>query len=130
IDKVVSGQSFSINGEYATENDQEIDNPYVSFNIRDAQGTLITDLWNQGAGYLWEKLPGKGIIRCTINKCPLNEGTYFYSIYCKTGDLLLDRVIDAGKINVEKGDYFGSGKLPNTQFSKILVDQNWELIKS
>ena len=124
------GHPFQIIAEFKLLDENLTANPRIAFAIRDSLGNFFTDLWNQGAGYSWEKLPQDGRIVCKIPKCPLNEGVYYYDVYCSSKSGLLDFVRFAGRFSVEWGDYFGSGKLPSPQIGKFLFDQEWELIEN
>jgi lipopolysaccharide transport system ATP-binding protein len=123
---VKSGKPFTIIVEYEIEDSFKIKDPYISFALRDSTGGYISDLWNQGAGYHWQELPSKGRITCKIPRCNLNEGTYFYNVFCGSKVNTLDHVVDAGKITVEFGDFFGTNQLPTPRFGKLLIDQEWE----
>ena len=125
---VKPGKPFSIVVEYEIKDDHSIKDPYVSFALRDSTGGSISDLWNQGAGYQWDKLPKQGKIICHIPRCNLNQGAYFYNAFCGSKMVTYDQVVDAGKFDVEFGDYYGTNQLPSPRFGKSLIDQEWKLL--
>jgi lipopolysaccharide transport system ATP-binding protein len=127
VETIYSGQTFSIVGEYFSNTKGPFVDPFIAINIRDTYGIYYTDLWNQGAGYSWDALPTAGQIVCTIPNCPLNEGLYYYSIFCRSKNDVLDHIVDAGRINVEKGDFYGTGKLPQPNISRVLFNQSWQI---
>jgi hypothetical protein len=51
-------------------------------------------------------------------------GNYSVTVRVYVGEhIYLDLVQNAGQIRVEKGDFFGTGRLPDT--GTILVDHSW-----
>jgi len=126
ITTIRTGQEFNIVAEFLL-NKQKIINPKISFGIKDSAGNYLTDLWNQVAGYSWKSINKSGRVICKIPKCPFNEGIYFYSLHCSSDNITLDQVNDAGNFIVEKGDYFGTGKLPLPRYAKFMSDQEWDL---
>jgi len=129
LESVRIGQPFQIIAEYQVANKIIVRNPRIAIAVRDNMGNYLTDLWNQGAGYDWDELPSKGRIVCKIPKCPFNEGVYYYNLYCASQRTVLDFVRDAGKFNVDWGDFFGTRKLPSPRAGKLLINQEWQLIE-
>ena len=66
------------------------------------------------------------IVKVFIPKIPLNESKYFYNVYIELDGVLQDWVIKANTINIEKGDFYKTGRIPETQ-RLILFDQCWSL---
>jgi lipopolysaccharide transport system ATP-binding protein len=124
---VQTGQSISVVAQFEG-NHKKVNNPYIAFAIRASNGMWLTDLWNQGAGFIWDELPSTGKVKCTIPAFPFNEGDYYFTVCCNSNNSIVDYVIDAGTFHVEVGDYFRTGKLPYKQFSPILINgQEWKL---
>jgi len=69
--------------------------------------------------------PGGRLI-CRIPRLPLMAGLYTYTIWCTVGGILEDHVRDAGKLSVEEGDFFGTGRLPPNDTGDFLVAHTWE----
>ncbi|GLB50836.1 ABC transporter ATP-binding protein [Neptunitalea lumnitzerae] len=66
----------------------------------------------------------KGVATLEIPKWPLSEGVYSYTITLFNGNSPVESIRDAGNINVEKGDYYGYGKLPGRRKS-FYIDYKW-----
>ena len=62
---------------------------------------------------------------CRIPRLPLASGKYTYSVWCKVGEELADLVSGAGTLDVEEGDFYGTGRLPPTQVGEFLVEHTW-----
>ncbi len=56
--------------------------------------------------------PGPGAFICHVPKWPLSRGRFSYDVAAYQCRKELDWVRDAGILNVESGDYYGTGKLP------------------
>jgi lipopolysaccharide transport system ATP-binding protein len=127
VENIRSGQVASIVATYKTFDSRTIENPYLAFALRDSSGNWLTDLWNESAGYTWNSLPAEGRIRCTIPRLPLNEGEYYFSVCCILNGITADLVVDARKFYVERGDFFGTGKIPQARIARFFIDQVWYL---
>jgi len=56
-----------------------------------------------------DQLTGKGYSRCIIPRLPIEPGTYLVNAEIKRSGVIADAVIDAALINVEGGDFYGTG---------------------
>lgn len=65
-----------------------------------------------------------GYVTCRIPKWPLTEGEYRYSLTASGQNGRLDRIEDAGFLEVKTGDYYGTGKTHDARQS-FLVDYEW-----
>ncbi len=71
------------------------------------------------------KTKKEGTVSCTIPRIPLTPGQYSINLAFYINGQAYDKVPDALSFNVENGDFYGNGKLPNSKENKFLVDQNW-----
>jgi len=77
-------------------------------------------------GGLLTLTPGCRVL-CRIPRMPLLPGMYTYSISCKISEVMADAILDAGKLSVAEGDYFGTGRLPPNQLGDVVVAHDWSL---
>ncbi len=54
-------------------------------------------------------------------------GSYSVNLYTTVNGILADWVIDAARIDVAEGDYFGSGKLPPQGYGAVTVPHSWDV---
>lgn len=66
-------------------------------------------------------------VYCEIEKLPLNIGKYKYHLFCSDLNQKFDIIEFAGELEVESGNYFETGKLPNAAISPFLVNNKWYL---
>ncbi len=71
--------------------------------------------------------PPQTYITCQIPKVPLMPGQYHLTLKATSENQTLFYLPGKVDIEVENGDFFGSGKLPDPSWSgAILVDHNWQ----
>lgn len=73
------------------------------------------------------EIPAVGTIECALPNLPLQAGSYHLAISARIGSEWCDYVQHAGLLEVESGDYFGSGVLPPTDDGPFLVEQRWSV---
>jgi lipopolysaccharide transport system ATP-binding protein len=110
---------------------QELRNVIVSVGIDDHSGTRILLLDSEMTGTNLNRVPpGASAVRVSIARLPLTPGRYGYTLYAAAGGDVLDWVQSAGFIDVEAGDFYGSGRIPpaNQGQGYFLLDHGFELI--
>lgn len=110
IDEAQSGYDFYI--ELTVNAIESIQNYSVSIGIDDDFGTRITHLSNETTNQIFSILPkGTSKILFGIKKLPLSNGVYTFTLFASSGSEILDWLQDAGKIDVESGDFYNTGKI-------------------
>ena len=70
----------------------------------------------------------RGIIRCTIPKMPLVPGTYRTNVEIRVGNIIADFVENAFSIDVQGGDFYGTGRV--NSHSPILIAHCWSFLEN
>lgn len=65
---------------------------------------------------------GPGEVTCRIPRWPVNQGRVMFNINAISRNGHVDRVRNAGYIDTEMGDFYGSGKLPAVTRQGVLID--------
>ncbi len=76
------------------------------------------------------ELPASGAFVCSIPALPLAPALYHIETEIRTARRqgeTLDRLTPAMKLIVEKGDFFGTGELPNARLGAALVNGQWRM---
>jgi len=129
VTSIQTGSRMKIVVLYEVKMGEEISNLTVGFAINTIQNIAITDLSNSTTGdYFVEKVPENGRIECVIPKLPLNVGIYFYNVIARSGGAIEDWVQQAGKFDVDSGDFYSTGKIPDSA-RLILIDHTWSITK-
>lgn len=100
--------------------------PIVIIRIKDnIERILFTCLSrNSYSGTMKLKSEG-GKIMCNIPKLPLLPGVYKMDILLKYGHEITFDLENAFEIQVEKGDFFNTGKLNNDLLNGLIIYHNW-----
>ncbi len=123
-DVFISGRNLTFVLQYYTD---YVENTYihVAISILTRTGIKLFDLSNRFVGESLEVSSlSSGIFRCTIEKLPLNTGSYMFHLWARSPFGREDFVVEAGFFSVVAEDYFGGGELPSTDWP-ILVPHSW-----
>jgi lipopolysaccharide transport system ATP-binding protein len=71
--------------------------------------------------------PGRHSFRFEIPKMPLIPGRYEISIYSTVGGIVADFTRNAAFFDVEGGDFYGSGQLPDARWAGFLLDHSFSV---
>jgi len=107
--------------------DKFIDHLRIGIGINHIAGARILTILSNNEGKSWHGISGKFEMHVTIDSPHLAPGTYRVKV--ALGDALgdFDTVEDALSFQVEPTDFFGTGKLPNSQQGVILARSTWVL---
>lgn len=125
LDVILSGTPVLIEFEYACENPDEVKNLNIAIafsHFLSGEKFVCANLYT---GIKFGKLNHTGRIYCKITKWPLNTGNYFYRIQAEANGEITDRIENAGEINVEYGDFFGTGYIVPPHLNGALIEQEW-----
>lgn len=128
-------KSFS-SGEYAIlslklakrDEQEKIKNLHFSIGIDDQFGTRITNLNTDVVNQHFNELGGAdNAIEIHINRMPLTQGKYGFTLFCTTNGIIADWVKNAGIFEVEAGDFFKTGKLLPKSQGAFLIPHRFEI---
>jgi lipopolysaccharide transport system ATP-binding protein len=84
--------------------------------------TFHTDLTNQ----TFPKVPSKGEVCCYIPKFPLTSGRYIIYAEIEVNGIDADFPKDGvGYIDVEDGDFYGTGRIVDNRLARFLISGKW-----
>ncbi len=127
-DTFQSGSSAIIAAEYETRHPRGFNNLSVGFALYGKNEVQLTDLKNTTTGDVFASpLPKNGVLRCRIDRLPLNQGSYMFNAILRTDQAIEDFIITAGKFDVIAGDFFGSGNTVDPEQGMVLFDHRWSL---
>jgi lipopolysaccharide transport system ATP-binding protein len=104
-----------------------LNNVYVGVGVHGKFDENLFDMTTDLSGLRFNALPRQGTFLCTVPRVPLLPGRYSFNVYCEAGGDLADWVFNAGCIEVEPGDFFGSGKLPHADQGPFLISHSWSM---
>jgi lipopolysaccharide transport system ATP-binding protein len=100
-------------------------NVHISMGFFNMYGDGAAYASNDLAGRSFDSLKGEGSLVCTFKRLPLLPGTYSVNLYCTVNGILADWIQNATRVNVENGDFYGSGKLPPNGYGSVAVEHEW-----
>jgi lipopolysaccharide transport system ATP-binding protein len=124
-----SGQTIKIVLRYKQMTPEPIKNLQVAIGLSTLGNVRVSELCNSFSGYFFdETIPYEGKIECILPKLPLNSGRYTYNIIAeKANGVIFDYIMDAGVLEVEAGDFFGTGRISSDNTRLILMEQEWSV---
>lgn len=69
--------------------------------------------------------PPKGCVVCAIPRLPLLPGRYLVNVSLRDERERIDHIPSACVLDVSAGDFWGTGKIPPSTDSKVVVDHTW-----
>jgi lipopolysaccharide transport system ATP-binding protein len=125
-----TGKTCSLVFEYECAGGKPQRNVVASFAIGTATGAPLilhrTNFTNED----FELVPPEGTIRCTIPRLPLVPGTYVLATSVEAGGELADHLTVAAQLDVEPGDFFGTGHTGLAGHSPLLIEGSWSVSDS
>jgi lipopolysaccharide transport system ATP-binding protein len=125
INLLIAGQPMLIRIRYRCDTPQLLKNVSVSIGFFIPPGALLFTCRSDVVGKTFKLEAGEGVLYCQIPECSLMAGRYSFNLLADRPGGLLDQVTDAGFIDVEMGDFYGTGKLPAFKSQGMLVRYNW-----
>lgn len=127
VELLLSGQKVMIQIRYKNESDHPLKSLHIAITFWSASGQFMFGCSNEAVGGLFNDLANEGVLTCMIPKWPLSSGLYTYNLYSKESGLVSDWIKQAGTVQVEQGDFYGTGKLPAQAYQGVFVDYDWQV---
>ncbi|MFN8496857.1 MAG: ABC transporter ATP-binding protein [Anaerolineae bacterium] len=121
-----SGEEACFEITYMSDIVSRLRNVQVSLGINTNLGENLLYLSTDLVGAKLDNLPPHGRLLARIDRLPLVEGVYNVNLYATIDGVLADWVQNAARVDVEAGDYYGTGRLTPSTHSKLLVAHFWE----
>jgi len=129
IDRIMSGQDIRVRLYYESQKEMQKALVFVSFNLRNNQGVLLTNMNSIDSGFSRLNIYRRGYFECQWPKFNLRVGDYDCNLFCSVNGDVVDWMQSAFIINVEDGNFFQTGKLVGAQ-GEILIDHSWSCGRS
>ena len=97
--------------------------PVITFTIRDDRAQFLCLLSSEDVGASFSVCGKKGLFVCRIPRIPFIPGQYRITPRIIINNEVSDYVEGAYVLNVEGGDYYGTGKF--SKHSPILLEHSW-----
>jgi hypothetical protein len=100
----------------------------ISIGINNLFDSRVVVLHSSIAGYDLSLTPGTHCIVCRVPRFPLSAGSYVMDVKVLTGKEVLLWEPRLMQLSVETGDFYDTGKLPDTDWGGYFhLQQQWEV---
>jgi lipopolysaccharide transport system ATP-binding protein len=123
--QVVSGQDVFIRFYYVSDGSLRAATTEIAFNVRSAQGHLLTNLNSRDVDRSVMDLHPAGFFECLWPRFNLRSGSYDCALYCAVNGEVVDWLQSAFTLEVEDGDFFYTGRITNRDQGDFLVPYDW-----
>ena len=123
---LISGMPLLIELEYEKRDSRTISGFDVSIGFFTQLGTLMFACRSSARGQYFQVEKAKGRFYCKVPKWPLASGIYYYNIYSESRGAVLDWIQEVGRVEVEAGDFYGTGKVPASTMQSVFIDYEWQ----
>jgi lipopolysaccharide transport system ATP-binding protein len=123
---LISGQSVKMKINYTCYDNINPENVTVAIAISGDDGVLYSVLGNEFSSAAFDSISQAGSFICSIKKFPLLQGNYLLNVSVSQNGIVQDWVQEAVNLEVENGDFYGTGKIVPTTHRSVLVENNWE----
>lgn len=123
--QVISGQNVFIRFYYVSEKIMKDAIVNVAFNVRSSQGYLLVNLNSIDVDKPIMNLYSEGFLQCSWPNFNLRSGSYDCALFCSVNGDVVDWLQSAFEIQVEDGDFFGTGKIVNRNQGDFLTFYDW-----
>ena len=124
----MSGQPMYMRIRYHCHSASTLKSVLLCLTINLAPGVKLFSCRSDLIGKTFEIAPGEGEFFCHVPKCPLLPGRYSFNLLASVSggkDKALDFVREAGFIDIEEGDFYGTGKVDLDKRGGVMIDYNW-----
>lgn len=128
LQTVQSGQDIVLVFGFECREGDKPRNVAFDFGIHAITGERLTVLHTDFVGQTFPSVPQKGEVRCIIRRFPFAPGRYLVYSRIEVNGVEADFPKDGtGYIDVEPGDFFGTGRIFDGQFAPFLISGDWRL---
>jgi lipopolysaccharide transport system ATP-binding protein len=125
-----SGEDCVLVMGYESADGADVRQVVASFAVTDHAGTSLilhrTDFMHQD----FDVVPGRGEIRCLLPHLPLAPSSYSVGIHVEAGPHVADAIAHAARMDVEPGDFYGTGHPGMGNHSPMMVRGEWSVRRS
>jgi lipopolysaccharide transport system ATP-binding protein len=127
VGSLVSGQDVTLALKYESSDGEPLNNVHVELELYGKFHESLCQLSTNFHQVDFQEIPAAGAIELKIPRLPLQAGRYMFDLYATVSGGMSDYIQDAGALNVEPGDFFGSGRLPPVGHGIFLVQHSWSV---
>jgi lipopolysaccharide transport system ATP-binding protein len=123
-----SGQKVKIILFFENNTNQNLKNFNIALGIDNQMGERITHLSTEIRGTTLDNVNyDVNYVTIELDKLPFTAGRYSFTIFSTVNGVIADWIQNAGFFEVESGDFYGTGKIPETTHGSFLMDYQFQV---
>ncbi|HIB35967.1 polysaccharide ABC transporter ATP-binding protein [Mesonia sp.] len=119
IGMVLTGQKVIVQVDYNNPEQKDLS---LSIGFFDGLSNFLFSCRSDIVNLTMNSRKGKAYLE--IHKWPLSPGFYHYNLAVHFKSTMVENIKEAGTVETEKGDFYGTGKLPGKK-KAFYIDYNW-----
>lgn len=128
IGVAVSGMDLVLVLNYEGAPGATLRNVDAGISISNSSGVMLFVLYRSYTGAAFDEIPTRGEFRCSLSRLPLSEGKYSLEARVMVAGVEADWPRDSiGSIDVESGDFYGTGSRGFNGNVPLLVNGEWSV---
>lgn len=129
ITSAISGSSLNIEFTMLSSASKELSNLNITVGIDDENEQRIAQLNNQNTNQLFDQInPGIFKINIHIPVIPFKSGRYAIALFASVNGEITDWIQDATSLDIESGDFFKTGRLPEEGQGSVYVNHSYNML--
>jgi lipopolysaccharide transport system ATP-binding protein len=126
INSLYSGLDCFVCIEIENTTSNRLEDVVISVGIDDSQGKRLTIFSNDLTNQPIAVDPGASpVVRIKVDSFPLQSDSYYFTLFTKVKGEIADWIMNAGRIEVENGDYFNSGRIIQKGQGSLLINHEF-----
>jgi len=122
------GEDIVLVFNYEVMTNKLLKNVSIGFSIHNALGDILSVLYSDYAGTTFSSLPSIGKLKCTIKDFPYSIGRYLIGARITVNGIEADWPREhIGYIDVEAGDFYGTGSVGINGIGPVLIRGDWQI---
>ena len=123
-----SGHKAKIILFFENNTNQNLKNFNIALGIDNQMGERITHLSTEIRGTNLDNVNyDVNYVTIELDKLPFTAGRYSFTIFSTVNGVIADWIQNAGFFEVESGDFYGTGKIPETTHGSFLMDYQFQV---
>lgn len=125
VERAKSGLPVVLVLRYESPGERALRNVHVAIAVRGPYDEHLFHLSTDSEGEDFDEVKPAGVFFCELPCVTLQPGRYPFDILCTVNGVTADWVRHASVLEVDAGDFFGSGRLPPADQGPFLAHHRW-----